>query len=203
MNVRIVHPELSAKKAYEKAFVLMSKLREDEDIAKEYIKIGANIESFIVTFMKSLLTLANLTLENTTFSDEEMNYRVKNIHSQETGYIQKQYINLEAFKESYEILDKDYYSYKFTIGKDKSFNRYSKISPKMLYSDKPILPKKSPDPKKVKAKKSTKTSKKTGKSSKKSLKRKCPEGKIFNPKTNRCVLKTGRIGREILKNLKN
>ena len=33
-----------------------------------------------------------------------------------------------------------------------------------------------------------------------SEKKECPENKIVNPKTGRCVLKTGAIGKKLLKN---
>ena len=163
LNVRIVHPELSANEAYDKAFRTMLNVREGEK-ANLY-----EVESFIVTFMKKLLTLANFTLTSHKHSKED---KTMTEHEED-------------------LIKKGFYMYHVGIN-NKRISMFTKISPEMLYSEKST--EKKSTKKKSTEKKSTK---------KKSTKKKCPEGKIINPATGRCVSKTGKIGRELLNSKKS
>ena len=169
LNVRIVHPELSANEAYDKAFRTMLNVREGQEADLN------EVESFIVTFMKKLLTLANFTLTSHKHSKED-----KTINEQEK-----------------DLINKGFYIYDFSLNNNKKYRIYTKISPEILYSEK-ITKKKSTKKKSTKKKSTKKKS-----TEKKSTEKKCPEGKIVNPATGRCVSKTGKIGRDLLNSKKN
>ena len=182
LNVRIVHPELTANKAYQKAFTTMVKIREDDEIFLEshFDRVLDNVESFIITFIKKLLTLANFTLTSHKHSKED-----KTINEQEK-----------------DLINKGFYIYDFSLNNNKKYRIYTKISPEILYSEK-ITKKKSTKKKSTKKKSTKKKSTKKKSTEKKSTEKKCPEGKIVNPATGRCVSKTGKIGRDLLNSKKN
>ena len=182
LNVRIVHPELTAQSAYSKAFNLMAKV-------SNLTSLGEDVESFIVTFIKRLLTIAKFKFtksDNTKFS------RFKRPDGSE-------YFNISKTNKDDEIVERNLYEYKVNIGNTQR-EIFTTLSPESFEGKK--VSKKSSKGRKQTPKKSSKKEA-PNKSSKKSSKgAKCPPGKIINPKTGRCVKKDGKLGKELLKNSK-
>ena len=184
LNVRIVHPEMTAQSAYNKAFNLMAKVT-------NLTSLGKDVESFIITFIKRLLTIAKFKFIK---SDNTKFFRFKRPDG-------SQYFNSSKNDKDDEIVERNLYQYKISIAKAE-YNIFTTLSSEFFKgkksSKKETAPKKS-SKKETAPKKSSKKETAPKKSSKGA---KCPPGKIINPKTGRCVSKDGKIGKELLKNSK-
>ena len=131
LNVRIAHPELSPKQAYEKALTTMTKMTNIDYKSEE---MENSLETYIIAFVKNILSLANFTLTN----DGEEYYLIKNSQGEEL------FQNKKDVTSSDELIEKVYYKYTISMNdKQELKTLVSRISPAelMTNSDKILNPK--------------------------------------------------------------